>query len=172
MVDVNNGCQFSADSQLKSTRLVWGLAATRRSVYIHQMNRVNSRNDFGHDDSTINIVMAIIIIIIYTHTQTDTTHIHPHFTDTPFTHTNTHTRLTALCPGLPGWAGTRKVKPIWILLKQETVSGSGIKSKHWRQHIHVHSIHSDLCMKRYMYNKVCLQCFDRVGWAAGRASGL
>ena len=27
---------------------------------------------------------------------------------------------------LPRWAGTRKVKPIWILLKQETVSGSGI----------------------------------------------
>ena len=42
------------------------------------------------------------------------------------THTHTHTRLTALCPGLPRWAGTRKVKPIWILLKQETVSGSGI----------------------------------------------
>jgi len=32
----------------------------------------------------------------------------------------------ALCPGLPRWAGTRKVKPMWILLKQETVSGSGI----------------------------------------------
>ena len=30
------------------------------------------------------------------------------------------------CPELPGWAGTRKVQPIWILLKQETVSGSGI----------------------------------------------
>ena len=28
------------------------------------MNRVNSRNDFGHDESTINIVIAIIIIII------------------------------------------------------------------------------------------------------------
>jgi len=28
--------------------------------------------------------------------------------------------------GLPRWAGTRKVKPIWILLKQDTVSGSGI----------------------------------------------
>ena len=39
---------------------------------------------------------------------------------------HTHTRLMALCPGLPRWAGTRKVKPIWILLKQETVSGSGI----------------------------------------------
>ena len=39
---------------------------------------------------------------------------------------HTHTRLTALFPGLPGWAGTKKVKPIWILLQQETVSGSGI----------------------------------------------
>ena len=39
---------------------------------------------------------------------------------------NTHTRLTAPCPGLLKWAGTRKVKPNWILLKQETVSGSGV----------------------------------------------
>ena len=40
---------------------------------------------------------------------------------------STHTTcLTALFPGLPGWASTRKVKPIWILLKQETVSGNGI----------------------------------------------
>ena len=39
----------------------------------------------------------------------------------------THARLTALFPGLPRWAGTRKVKPIWILLKQETVSGSSIR---------------------------------------------
>jgi len=39
--------------------------------------------------------------------------------------THTHIRLTALFPG-PGWPGTRKVKPIWILLKQETVNGSGI----------------------------------------------
>jgi len=43
-----------------------------------------------------------------------------------YCHLNTHTCLTALFPGLPWWAGTRKVKPIWILLKQETVSGSGI----------------------------------------------
>ena len=34
----------------------------------------------------------------------------------------THTPvLTALCPGLPRWAGTRKVKPISILLGEETV---------------------------------------------------
>ena len=37
-----------------------------------------------------------------------------------------YVHLTALFPGLPRWAGTRKVEPIWILLKQETVSGSGI----------------------------------------------
>jgi len=41
-------------------------------------------------------------------------------------HTHTRTCLVALCLGLPGSAGTRKVKPIWTLLKQETVSGSGI----------------------------------------------
>ena len=63
MVDVDGSSQVSADSQPKSTSLVSGLAANRRSVYIHQMNRVNSRNDSGHDDSTINIVTAIIIII-------------------------------------------------------------------------------------------------------------
>ena len=53
---------------------------------------------------------------------------------------HTHTRLTALSPGLPRWAGTRKVKPIWILLEQEMVSGSGIswaicKSGHRSRHI-------------------------------------
>ena len=45
---------------------------------------------------------------------------------TTHTHTHTHTRLTALCPGLPGSAGTREIKPSWISLNQETVSGSGI----------------------------------------------
>jgi len=64
MVDVDGSSQFSADSQPKSIGLVWGLAATRRSVYIHQMNRVNSRNDFGHDDSTINIVVVIIVVVV------------------------------------------------------------------------------------------------------------
>ena len=34
--------------------------------------------------------------------------------------------FNSFCPGLLGWAGTRKVKPICILLKQKTVSGSGI----------------------------------------------
>ena len=33
----------------------------------------------------------------------------------------------AFCLGLPRWAGTRKVKQIWTVLKQETASGSGIR---------------------------------------------
>ena len=64
------------------------------------------------------------ILIIWQHYVTITNahrHVHTH------THTHTHTRLMALCPGLLDWAGTRKEKPIWILLKQETVSGSGIR---------------------------------------------
>jgi len=65
MVDVDGSCQFSADSQLKLIGLVWWLAATRRSVYVYQMNRVNSRSDFGHHDSTINIVVVIIISSYY-----------------------------------------------------------------------------------------------------------
>ena len=43
------------------------------------------------------------------------------------THTHTHThQFYCPFPGLPGSVCTRKAKPIWILLKQETVSGSGI----------------------------------------------
>ena len=62
MVDVV-AAQFLADSQPKSIGLVWWLAATWCSLCVHQINGMNSRNDFGHDDSTINIVMAVIIII-------------------------------------------------------------------------------------------------------------
>ena len=40
-------------------------------------------------------------------------------------HTHTHP-FNGPFLGLPRWACTRKVKPIWILQKQETVSGSRI----------------------------------------------
>jgi len=47
--------------------------------------------------------------------------------DAPGWNTHTHAPIWRLCvPALPGWASTKNVKPIWILLKQETVSGSGI----------------------------------------------
>jgi len=49
----------------------------------------------------------------------------------PHTDTETHTHIRFMAfwsLGLFGWTGTRKVKPLWILLKQETVSCSGISS--------------------------------------------
>jgi len=129
----------------------------------------------------------------------------------PYGVIKTHTyRLTALCPGLPGRAGTRKVKPIWILLKQETVSGSSISwakcksaprstqtstaTPHhsafftgrmaflppnqqrqstegtiWR---YTNTFIINIIILRGFVECNCLQCFDTVGWAAGRASGL
>jgi len=45
------------------------------------------------------------------------------------THARTHTHTPVKRPlvqDYPGWAGTRKVKPVRILLEQETVSGNGI----------------------------------------------
>ena len=51
-------------------------------------------------------------------------------------HTHTHTHcLTVLCPGLPGWASTRKVKPIWILLKQETMRAVVSAGPYASQHL-------------------------------------
>ena len=44
------------------------------------------------------------------------------------THTHTQTHLTALCPGLPGWAGTRKVNQSDALPAAQPTA-----SKHWRQ---------------------------------------
>jgi len=66
----------------------------------------------GNDSSALSCLRSVVFKgELQTHTHT---------------HTHTYTRLTAPFPGLPGWAGTRKVKPIWTLLKQETVSDSGI----------------------------------------------
>jgi len=64
MVDGDGSSHLSADSQPKSVGLVWGLAATQRSVCIHQMNWVNSRSDHGHEDSTINIVIELLLIYL------------------------------------------------------------------------------------------------------------
>ena len=73
-------------------------------------------------------VLMSCITAVQTHTQTQTAVIIScyNWLWTAKVSNNNNSRLTALCPVLPRWACTRKVKPIWILLKQETVSGSGI----------------------------------------------
>jgi len=57
MVDVDGSSQFSADSQPKSIGLLDLRVGCHPalSLYIHYMNRLNSRNGFGRDDSTINV---------------------------------------------------------------------------------------------------------------------
>ena len=80
----------------------------------------------------------------------------------------THTRLTALFPGLPRWAGTRKVKPIWILLKQETVSGSGIswaicKSAPWSRQTTTPAPHHSVFTGRMPFLPPNQQCQSTEG---------
>jgi len=67
--------------------------------------------------STLTSVVSMLSSTRHTHART---HARKH------ARTHARTRLMALFPGLPRWGSTRKVEPIWILLKQETVSGSGI----------------------------------------------
>jgi len=53
------------------------------------------------------------------------------------THTHTHTHTTILWPsGLWDYPGVPVPEPIWILLKQEAVSGSGISQDTCRSASH------------------------------------
>ena len=63
---------------------------------------------------------------LYWETEDASQNNHQSVSRCPQSDTHTHTRLMALFPGLPGSASTKKVKPTWILLKQETVSSNGI----------------------------------------------
>ena len=64
MVGVDPGSLYRRTHSL--SRLAWSWVSGRLApFYIHQMNRVNSRNGSAmHDDSTINIVLAIIILLL------------------------------------------------------------------------------------------------------------
>ena len=66
MVSADGSSQSYGGLKPKSVGLVWGLAATRRSVCIlHSSNEPGELSQWlCHDDSTINIVVVIIIIII------------------------------------------------------------------------------------------------------------
>jgi len=62
MVGVDSGSLYRRTHSL--SRLAWSYVGGRLApFYIHQMNRVDSRNDC-HDDSTINIFLDIIIFLL------------------------------------------------------------------------------------------------------------
>ena len=90
-----------------SSSLLQPLCGSRESV------RSTSRNTLCHHTGLLQWATIILLKL-------------KNFRLKPNNNNNTH--LTALFrfPGLPGWAGTGKVKLIWIQLKQQTVSGSGI----------------------------------------------
>jgi len=91
----------------------------RSSMYCH-VERPRCSNEYNEHSLTTTATTSTTIIILWPLCTTTCTSRYLQL------RTHTNTCLSALCPGLPRWAGTRKVKPIWILLKQETVSGSGI----------------------------------------------
>ena len=72
----------------------------------------------------------------------------------------------AFFPGLPRSAGTRKVKPIWSLLKQKTVSGSGIRWAICKSAAHYFCNPSNLDGRVYVY------VFIWLGLGLGLALGL
>jgi len=103
--------------QTASLCVTWLMKTDLTDVFCKkaQLVQTNLYYWFGHfKDVHISIIGSPVHISLLT--AMCQTHIHTH----------THTHLMALCPDLPRLAGTTKVKPIWILLKQETVSGSGI----------------------------------------------
>jgi len=59
MVDMDGSIRFSAQVNW----LGRGFAATWHSVYIHQMNWVNSHDDFGRDDSTMVALSALTLLV-------------------------------------------------------------------------------------------------------------
>jgi len=111
-------------SQTLTTSVSWSLSQTSATAVWYLMT---IKSNYKQNWPNIDITALSSIEWTYRYQKSCIQPCHSHFTAMPtHTHTHTHTRLMALFPGLPGWATTRKVKPIWILLKQETVSGSGI----------------------------------------------
>jgi len=73
--------------------------------------------------------------------------------------TTTVLRLSRFCPGLPGWAGTRKVKPKLISTsgEQESVSGSGMSWAICKSALHPRQITSTPPRKNAPYHRLHLR---------------
>ena len=120
------------------------LQAFTRCNYVNKllkdvMHETNLNHVFSISCVVITIIIIIITVDLYSTFLQETSNMCSYdkrrrsldgiwkwIATKPSTRTHTHAHLMALFPRLPGWASTRKAKPMWILLKQETVSGSGI----------------------------------------------
>ena len=66
------------------------------------------------------LIVALLLLLIIVYSQTSLSGYPLKWISSVSSRLDTHTRLTALCPGLPGLAGTRKVTPTWILLNSSS----------------------------------------------------
>jgi len=94
----------------------------------------------------VGIVLLCVVIVFLRRFVTRS--IRSRLSKLPHTHTHTHT-FNGPFSGTARVSRYQKVKPIWILLKQETVSGSGIswaicksasRSRHITMPAHNHSV--------------------------------
>ena len=116
----------------------------RHAMLPVMLNHVNDLMMFRFElELCIKIISDIVDLLFETNRLVRTSATCPYLSALAYTRTHTHTRLTALHLGLPGWAGTRKVKPIWIYWSKRqwvAVASAGLyASMHlapgrWRQH--------------------------------------
>ena len=113
------------------------------ATYVHERR---DNNGAGAHERIMRHVVTVEFHLGHRLTARLMTYIHT------YVHKYMHTRLTALFLALPGWASTRKVKPLWILPKQEKVSGSGIswavcKSAHRSRQITMPAPQHSVCYR-------------------------
>ena len=120
-------CRCSVASLLNS----FSSFSTRSAAAHSNMSATSSTqlsNQVGRTVDTIQLVKLYWCIVVIRPDRSQYNKLQCRSSNTIQNVYNTHTHpFNGPSPGLPRSAGTRKVKPIWILLKQERVSGSGIR---------------------------------------------
>jgi len=71
---------------------------------------------WGHLCMLCLLIVTLLLLLIIVYSQTSLSGYPLKWISSVWSRLDTHTRLMALCLGLPGLASTRKVTPIWILL--------------------------------------------------------
>jgi len=113
-------CRQSSFSSSTWTSYKWRLWRLHRHI---QADTGKPHDVTTHAKSLQTIHRYNVLYYAYIIWHSAHTHTHTHGART---HARTHTPFNGPLSGTIRSAGNRKVKPIWILLKQETVSGSGI----------------------------------------------